>query len=171
MATPTPRKASKLTLSWQMSDVNPKTKTPKIATRDYFINPTDAAAYVAAADATARDATDVGLFISAVCAMSLGNLYSVDISNVYYTNLAPPASDAFAFEFDQILISSRDTVNMQAVKTSIPARNDSVITPESDGVTLPLSDTPTSTFVSTYEAIALSQDANAVNVLRAVITK
>jgi hypothetical protein len=171
MATPTPRTGHKLTLSWQMSDLNPKTKTNKIATREYFITAASAASYIAAADAAARDATAVGLFISAADAMVLGNLYSIDVGAVYYTNLAPPASDAFAFEFDQILISGRDTVTVQPVKTSLPARNDAVLTPESDGVSLNIGTTPVSTFVSTYEAIALSQDANTVNVLRAVIVK
>ncbi len=171
MATPTPRQGHKLTLSWQMSDVNPKTKSNKIASRDYFITAASAAAYIAAADAAARDATPVGLFISAADAMVLGNLKSIDVAAVYYTNIAPPASDAFAFEFDQILISSRDTVTTRAVKTSLPARNDAVLTPDSDGVTIPIGDTPMSTFVTQYEAIALSDDGNVVDVQRAVIVK
>jgi hypothetical protein len=90
---------------------------------------------------------------------------------VYEQNLAPPVASTFALDKDKFLVSSRDTVNSQAAKISIPARNNSAIVIDSDGVTVDITSPDMSTFVSAYEAIALSNDGNALQVLRAVISK
>jgi hypothetical protein len=90
---------------------------------------------------------------------------------VYDENIAPPASDTFAFEFDKFLISLRDDVNNSAVKTSIPARNDAGIVIESDGTTVDITAPDMSDYVASLHAIMLSEDGNAVTALRAVISQ
>jgi len=169
--TPTPVGGAILKLGFQMSETNPKTKTNKISVREYFIKPDDMTAYLEATSAAGRDSTNVGAFITAIQALSLGTLKTIDVGMRFDTAIAPPASTVFAFDFDQFLISARDTVNTDPVKTSIPARKDSAITIESDGVTVTITTGAMATFVSTYQTIALSQDDNPVNVLRALISK
>lgn len=164
-------KLGRVTLGIYMSETNPKTKSNKVATMSVDVQASVITAYNAAADDAARAATLVGVWILAVDNLTLGNIHTVDVGFIYTTTDAPPAADVFALDKDKFLVSSRDTVNQDAVKISIPARNDADIVIESDGITIDITAPDMSDFVSAYEAIALSGDGNAVNVVRAIISK
>jgi hypothetical protein len=163
-------KKGKVAFSFFMSDVNPKTKANKVSTVEYFVLPAAVTAYNAAADDAARAATTVGVLQTALENLTLGILKEVSVGFAYAQNLAPPAPDTFAFAFDKFLQSSRDVVTSRAVTTTIPARDDADIVIESDGVTIDISMTDYADFVAAYEAIVLSDDSNAVQVIRASIT-
>jgi len=164
-------KEGKVTVSIYMSELNPKTKTNKVSTMTIFCLAAAVTAYNAAADDAARAITLIGEWLVTIDDLTLGDLKSVDVGFVYEQNLAPPVATTFALDKDKFLVSSRDTVNSQAAKISIPARNDSAIVIDSDGVTVDITSPDMSTFVSAYEAIARSNDGNALQVLRAVISK
>lgn len=163
-------KKGRLNVSIYMSETNPKTKTNKVANVGYFVTAASVTAYNAAADDAARSATAIGTLITALEDLTLGVVKSVEASFVYEQNLAPPVADTFAFDFDKFLISARDNINSHAVKSSIPARDDADIVIQSDGVSVDITAPDMSTFVAAYEAIVLSEDLNAVSVLRATIT-
>jgi hypothetical protein len=163
-------KVGELQISTYMSDLNPKTKTNKVSSTKFRITAASATAYNAAADDAARAATAVGDLITAYEELTLGVTKSVTVGFVYEQNLAPPAADTFAFEFDKFLLSMRDTVTSDPVKTSIPARNDAAIVIQSDGTSVSIADPDMSTYVDAVEAIVLSGDNNAVQVLRASIS-
>lgn len=163
-------KKGKLSCAFFMSDVNPKTKSNKVATVDYWVLPAAVTAYNAAADDAARAATTIGALVTALENETNGVLKSVDVGFVYVSNLAPPASDSGFYAFDKFLQSSRDTVTGRAVTTTIPARNMTDVTLAPDGVSIIIADAPYSDFVAAYQAIVLSDDANAVSVIRASVT-
>jgi hypothetical protein len=160
-----------VSLGIYLSETNPKTKTNKVATIETLCLATAVTAYNAAADDAARAATLIGVWILTVDNLTLGNLHSIDVGFRYVTTDVPPAADEFALAKDKFLISSRDTVTQDAVKISIPARNDSAIAIESDGTTITITAPDMSDFVTAYEAIALSGDLNAVSVIRALISQ
>jgi len=164
-------KQGRLTISIYMSELNPKTKTNKVSTMSLIVTSASVNSYNAAADDAARAATALGEMIVSLENLTKGVLKSIDVGYTYEQNLAPPAADTFALDKDKFLVSSRDTVNSDPVKLSIPARNDDAIVIESDGVTVDITQPDMSEFVADYEAIALSGDLNAVQVLRAVISK
>jgi hypothetical protein len=164
-------KAGKLSIAIWMSDTNAKSKTNKVSTVSYIVTAASVTAYNAAADDAARAATGIGGLITALENLTLGDLKEVTVGFTYDPGIAPPAADTFAFEFDKFLISSRDTVNQDAVKTSIPARNDAAIVIESDGTSVVITAPDMSDFVTAYEAVVLSGDLNAVQVLRASISQ
>jgi hypothetical protein len=163
-------KEGRLSMGFYMSDTNPKTKTNKVATVAFRVTSASVDAYNAAADSAARAATTIGELIDALENLTLGVLKNATVGYVYEENLAPPASDTFAFEFDKFLISLRDDVNNSPVKTSIPARNDAAIVIESDGTTVDITAPDMSTYVDLLHTVMLSEDANAVTALRAVIS-
>lgn len=164
-------KKGKVTIALWMSDTNPKTKTNKVSTIEYIVAAAAVTAYNAAADDAARAATTVGALVSAVENLTKGTLKEVTSGFTYASNLVAPVATDFAFEFDKFLISSRDSTNNQPVKTSIPARLDDNIVIESDGTSIDITAPDMSDFVTAYEAIVLSQDLNAVNVIRASISQ
>ncbi len=158
-------KKGKLTLSFWMSETNPKSKTNKVSSISLNVTAASVTAYNGAADDAARAATPIGTLIDTYTALTLGVLKDVTVGFVYDQNAAAPAPDAFAFEFDKFLVQSRDNVNTEANKSSIPARDDEDITIESDGVTVNLADGgDVAAFVTAYEAIVLSQDGNPLTV-------
>jgi len=163
-------KKGRLSLGFYMSDTNPKTKSNKVAKVDYWVAAAAVTAYNAAADDAARAATLIGELIAALENETIGVLKTVDAGFVYVQNLAPPASDSGAYAFDKFLQSSRDVINGHAVTTTIPARDMSGITLAPDGADIIITDTPYSDFVSAYEAVVLSEDQNAVSVIRAFVT-
>lgn len=164
-------KKGRLVVSLWMSDTNPKTHTNKVSTLSF--NPTTAGvtAYNAAADDAARAATLIGELLVTIDDLTKGIDKQVDVGFTYESNLAPPTPDTFALNKDKFLVSSRDVINSEAQKVSIPARNDAAIVIESDGITVDITAPDMSTFVSAYEAVCLSDDGNALEVLRAVISK
>lgn len=163
-------KKGRLAVGFYMSDTNPKTKTNKVATVSYRVTSASVDAYNAAADDAARAATALGDLLTALDNLTLGVLKDVQVGYVYEHNLAPPASDTFAFEFDKFLISLRDDITSAPVRTSVPARNDSAIVIESDGTTVSITDVDMSTYTDALHAVMLSEDANAVTALRATIS-
>jgi len=167
--TPTPIGGALLKLGFQMSETNPKTKTNKIAERSYFINTTDMQAYLDGTSAAERDSTNVGAFITSIQTLTLGTLKNISVGMLFDTAIAPPASSVGAYDFDQFLISSRDTVTTDPVKTSIPARKMSAVTLESDGVTCANTGLM-ATFRTDYEEMVLSGDDNTVSVLRTTVS-
>jgi len=164
-------KVGKITFSTWMSDVNAKSKTNKVASVSYYVTAASVTAYNAAADDAARAATTIGALLTTFQDLTLGVTKSVEVGFEYRSNLAAPAADTFAFEFDKFLISSRDAVNNKAVKSSIPARKDSAIVIESDGTTVDITQPDMSDYVTAYNAIVLSDSFNAVNVQRASISQ
>lgn len=163
-------KVGELSIATYMSDTNPKTKTNKVSTTKFRITAAAVNAYNSAADDAARAATAVGTLITAYDDLTLGVLKEVSVGYTYQENLAPPAADTFAFEFDKFLVSMRDTVTSDPVKTSVPARNDAAIIISPDGTSVSITDPDMSTYVAAIEAIVLSGDNNAVQVLRASIS-
>jgi len=163
-------KKGKVNFSFWMSEVNPKTKTNKVASVEYFVTAAAVTAYNAAADDAARAATLIGVLGTALENLTLGTLKSVSAGFDYSDSFTVPAPDVFAFSFDKFLISSRDTVDNRAVTTTIPARNDTNISIESDGTTVDIAAPDMSDFVTAYEAVVLSDSGNAVNVIRATIS-
>jgi hypothetical protein len=164
-------KQGRVSIGIYMSELNPKTKTNKVSTITLICTSASIDAYNAAANDGARAATGLGTFITALEDLTLGILKNIEVGYNYIQNLAPPVATDFALDKDKFLISSRDTSNSDPVKLSIPARNDAAIVIESDGVTVDITQVNMSTFVTAYEAIALSGDLNALQVLRAVISK
>ncbi len=158
-------KKGRLTLAFWMSEVNPKSKTNKVSSITLNVTAASVTAYNGAADDAARDATAIGTLINTYTALTLGTLKDVTAAFVYDQNALPPDVDAFAFEFDKFLIQSRDNVNTEANKSSIPARDDEDISIESDGVTVQLADDgDVAAFVTAYEAVVLSQDGNPLTI-------
>jgi len=164
-------KRGRLHLGIYMSETNPKTKTNKVSSMDLIVTSASVDAYNAAANDAARAATAIGLWIVDLENLTKGVLKDVQVGYAYEQNLAPPAADTFALDKDKFLVSSRDTATSDPVKLSIPARDDDNIAIESDGVTIDITVPDMDTFVTHYEAIALSGDLNTVQVLRAVISK
>lgn len=164
-------KRGKLLVSLWMSDTNPKTHANKVSTMSFNPIPAQVTAYNAAADDAARSATLIGDLLTAIDALTLGIDKQVEVGFVYESNLAPPATTVVALNKDKFLVSSRDTINSEAQKVSIPARNDAAVTLESDGVTINIALVNMSTFVAAYEAVCLSDDGNPLEVLRAVISQ
>lgn len=164
-------KRGRVSLGFFMSETNPKTKTNKVSTMDMIVASGAIDAYNGAADDAARAATGLGNLITDIENLTKGVLKDVQVGYIYIQNLAPPAPDTFALDKDKFLVSSRDTTNSQPVKLSIPARDDSTIVIESDGVTIDITQPDMSTFVGHYEAIVISSDLHAIQVLRAVISK
>jgi len=164
-------KQGRVTIGIYMSELNPKTKTNKVSTISIIAKSAVVDSYNAAADDAARAATTLGGFFVALDDLTLGIDKTFEVGYSYEQNLAPPAADTFALDKDKFLVSSRDTTNSDPVKLSIPARNDSAIVIESDGVTVDITAPDMSTFVTAYEAVALSGDLNNIEVLRAVISK
>jgi len=167
--TPTPIGGAVLTLGFQMSDVNPKSQSNKISSTSYFINLTDFQAYLDATSAAERDSTNVGAFITAIQVLTNGTLKFIDIGMRYDTAIAPPAASVAAYEFDKFLLSSRDTVTTDPVKSSIPARKMSAVTLESNAITV-ANTGAAATYRTAYTTIVLSPDDNTVATERMIVS-
>lgn len=167
--TPTPIGGWTLNLGFMMSEVNPKSQQNKVSSVSYFINPTDGQAYLDATSAAERDSTNVGAFITAIQALTLGVLKFIDLGMRFDTALTAPAPSVGAFEFDKFLLSSRDTVTTDPVKTSIPARKMSAVTLESNGITV-ANTGAAATFRTDYTTIVLSGDDNTVAPERMIVS-
>lgn len=158
-------KKGRLTLSFWMSNVNAKSKTNKVASITLNVLAAAVTSYNGAADDAARAATTIGTLIDAYTALSTGVLKDVDAGFVYDQNAAAPIPSAVALQSDKFLVQSRDNVNTEANKSSIPARDDEDVILESDGETVTLDDGgDVAAFVAAYEAIVLSQDSNALTI-------
>lgn len=167
--TPTPIGGGVLTLGFQMSDTNPKTETPKVSSVSYFVNKSEIDTYNSSATAADRDSSPIGVFITAIQALTNGTLKSIDVGMRYDTAIAAPATSLAAYEFDKFLLSSRDNVTTDPVKTSIPARKMSAVTLESNGITL-VNTGAAATYRTAYTAIVVSGDDNPVTPQRMIVS-
>jgi hypothetical protein len=158
-------KKGKLTVGFWMSDTNPKSKTNKISSITLNVLAAAVTSYNGAADDAARAATTIGTLIDTYTALTTGVLEHVDAGFTYEQASVAPAPDQPAFASDKFLVQSRDNVNAEANKSSIPARDMADVVMESDGDTVTLADgADVAAFVTAYEAIVLSQDLNPLTV-------
>jgi hypothetical protein len=161
-----------LTMSFLMSNTNPKTKRQKLSDIAVRLPAVEITAYNAAADDAARAATIPGTLIEAYKDLTLGVLKKVTAGFTYVDPTAiPPASDAFVFPFDKIGISFQaDGENYVA---SIPARKDSALSMGPDGVSILITDPSWSaeieTFVPIFNANVLSEEGAAVTITQMTI--
>lgn len=153
-------KVGKVTHSWFMSNKNPKSKRPQVASVDHYIPAAAVTAYNAAADDAARAATALGVFLAAENALTKGVEDKVDVGFSYVQNAAiPPAVSEFVFAFDKVGISF--TADGEYYNSSIPARNDANITLSSDGVTVNLgagASTEVTDYVAAFNTLILSEE-------------
>lgn len=159
----------RLTVSYYMSNTNPKSRRNTIANFACRIKAVSAQAYLAAADTAARAATTVGVLITATNLLTIGipaawavALHVVDLA------ATPPEPDDFVFSFDKFAASL--VAAGENSQITIPARNDGVVTVESDGVSLDLTDTQVAAWIAAFEAIALDEDLNSPTVNRMFVT-
>jgi len=141
----------------------------RLGSASFIVNATDAKLYIAAADATARAGTDVGVLLDAALKISRADLLSgwkkwsiqADFLNTLFEY---PDQD------DGIYISNKWKVTFSTTNAGIPAI-DTVYVPEylitgvvmsSDGISADLGDAPVSDFVTAFEATALSKYRTAV---------
>lgn len=130
------------------------------------VNQADAEAWLDAADAAARAATQLGVFFDAVAALSNGTIdergvtkYEVDTTVGYPAVQDPPIfiMDKYAFNYESV-----GTVRQQIF--TIPCRGNAV--PASDGVTLDLADGGVvQDFVTAFEAVVVGIAGGATTVL------
>lgn len=163
-------KQGRLSVSLLMSNSNPKSRTNKVSNITFRVTSSSVDAYNDAADDAARAATAIGIYLVNLDNLTLGVQKDVQVGYQYNDNLAAPPVTDFAFPFDKFLISLRDDVNNRAVTTSIPARNDSAIVVESDGVSIDITAPDMLGYVNSLHTIMLSDDSNAVTALRATIS-
>jgi len=165
-------KQGTLTMSFLMSNTNPKTRRQKLSDITWRLPSVEITAYNAAADDAARAATIPGQLIAATQALTLGVLKKVQAGFTYIDPTAmPPAADAFVFPFDKFGISfSADGENYVA---SIPARNDAAVTMGPDGVSVLITDPAWSAeiaaFVPLFNANVLSEEGAAVTIQQITI--
>lgn len=147
----------------------------KLGSASFIVSAADAKAYIAAADATARAATDVGLLLDAALDITRASLVSgwkkwsiqADFLNTAFEYPVPD---------DGIYISNKWKVTFSTTNAGIPAI-DTVYVPEylvtgvvmsSDGISADLTDAPMDAFVAAFEATALSKYRTAVTAVLSV---
>lgn len=153
-------KTGTVTQSFFMSNKNDKSKRPQIASVSHSIPAAAVTAYNAAADDAARAATTLGVFLDAEAALSLGVRYKVDVGFAFVQNAAiPPAVSEFVFAFDKVGISF--TADGEYYTSSIPARDDSVLTLSGDGITIDLgagASDEVEAYVAAFNTLILSEE-------------
>jgi hypothetical protein len=160
----------RLVISYLMTNLNPVSKRNKIANFSTRVTGVSGKAYIDAADTAARAATTVGQLITATNALTLGipqkwgvHFEEVDLAAV------PPASSAGAYPFDKFAASL--LASGENSQVTIPARKDSAVVFESDGVSLVLDDgAAVEDWISAFETVALDEDLHAPNVERMFVT-
>jgi hypothetical protein len=157
---------NRFVISYLMTNQNPKSKRPKIANFETRVTGASVAAFVDAADHAARLATTLGVLYTKTNALSIGVPKSWGVKYVEVDDAAvPPSASAGVYPFDKFaaqLIAGG--INSQI---TIPARKDSAVVFESDGISLELDDgAAVEDWISAFEAVALSEDLVAPNVQR-----
>lgn len=165
-------KVGVLTLSFLMSNTNPKTKRQKLSDISYRLPSVEITAYNAAADDAARAATIPGTLIAAVNALTRGVLKKVTAGFVYVDPAAvPPAPDTFTFPFDKFGISF--AADGENYVSSIPARDDAAVNIGPDGVSVLITDpawsAATEDFVTIFNDNVLSEEGAAVTITQMTI--
>jgi len=141
----------------------------KLGSASFIVAAADAKAYIAAADAAARLATDVGILLEA----ALGTTRADALSGWKKWSVQADFMNSL-FEFagpdDAIYNSNKWKVTFSTTNAGLPAI-DTVYIPEylvtgvvmsSDGISADLSDEPIAAFVAAFEATALSKYRTAV---------
>jgi hypothetical protein len=157
---------SRLVISYFMTNENPVTRRNKIATFETRITGVSSKAYQDAADSAARAATTVGTLITKTNALTLGVPKSWGIKFVEVDDAAtPPGSGAGVYPFDKFAAAL--VAAGQNSQITIPARKDSAVTFESDGISLVLADgAAVADWISAFQTVALTEDLLAPNVER-----
>lgn len=136
----------------------------KLGSASFIVSAADAALYIAAANAAARAATDVGVLLLAALGISRADALSGwrkwSLQSDFLNDLfSYPEPD------DGIYISNKWKVTFSTTNAGIPTV-DTVYVPEylitgvimeSDGISANLADPPVSDFVTAFEATALSK--------------
>lgn len=159
-------KLGKVTHSWFMSNKNPKSRRPQIASIDHYVPAAAVTAYNAAADDAARAATLIGALMVAENALTLGVEYKVDVGFVYTQDAAlPPAVSEFVFAFDKVGVSF--TADGEYYTSSIPARDNADITLSSDGVTVDTgagASPEVTAYIAAFNGVVLSEEGVAATI-------
>jgi len=136
----------------------------RLGSASFIVSAADAKAYIAAADAAARAATDVGVLLDAALNISRADLLS---GWKKWTIQADFMNSLFEYpdKDDAIYVTNRWKVTFSTTNAGIPAV-DTIYVPEylitgvvmnDDGVSANLGDAPVSDFVTAFEATALSK--------------
>jgi len=151
-----------------MSNDNPVSKQPKISTWRHRVTAASAKAYFAAADDAARAASDVGVLMAAVDALSEGTKLTYGVRlEIIDGSVAPPDTDAGVYPFDKFAVSEK--AGFDHYQNTIPGRNMGGVFVESDGVSIVIgsgAQTQTSDFIDALETVGLGKNGSAVNVER-----
>lgn len=122
-------------------------KNQRLASASVRVSPTDARAYIAAADQTARDATKVGLLLDSLIDMTIAagsNAYKMWRLDSQFINdaYAPPAIDADVYNSNKWKVTYQTTNNGLPTLESfyIPQRETGFVM-ESNGINVDLTDT------------------------------
>lgn len=152
-------KVGKVASSYLMSNKNPKSRSPQLATVEHFVAAADVTAYNAAADDAARAATDLGVFLAAEQALTSGVLKKVEVGFAYVQDAAvPPTISQKVFAFDKIGIQFQ--ADGEYYSSSIPGRNNAAITMSADGITIDLTDgAAMQDYVAAFNTTILSEES------------
>jgi len=140
----------------------------KTAVVSFFISAANAAAYIAAADDSARAATQVGLLIAAIAALTIDNgPVKVSINTEYLNSTAIPPVDNAAYNFDKFATTLKDESVVRNLTYTIPGRAMEAVALAPDGVTVIIDSgagatTQTTNYIDALIATALSDTGGAL---------
>lgn len=139
----------------------------KVTARTVRVSPTDAEAWLDAADDAARQATDVGLLIAGFEDHSnASTVYRRVIKADDFPDAIPPSDEAGAFNFDQFRVTFQADGRRQGF--TVPARDNSSVNFSSDGFTVEIegagAEQATLDWVAAIEGALLGIDGGAATV-------
>jgi len=159
-------KLGKVSHSWLMSNKNPKSSRPQVASIYHFVPAAAVTAYNAAADDAARALTLIGALLVAENALTIGVEYKVDVGFVYTQDAAiPPTAQEFVYAVNKIGVSY--TADGEYYTSSIPARDEADIVMSNDGVTVDTgagASAETTAYIAAFNAVVLSEEAVAATI-------
>lgn len=129
----------------------------KLSTFQIRVNEVDAAAWLEAADETARGATDIGVFQTRILALTAANFVSSGVQLLVEDDAyAAPAADDNVYHFDKLTVGYK--VGLRNYVVTIPARDDAAYTVANNGVEVILSGggaaAAITNFIASFEAVA-----------------
>lgn len=133
----------------------------KFTTHTIRANAVDANAYIDAVDDAARTATDLGGYLSGFMALSAANFVSASVEKVVKDDAySQPAADSNIYHFDKLTVGYK--VGLERYITTIPSRDDSAYNVAPNAIDVLITgagaSTPTTDFVTAFQAIALDKD-------------
>jgi len=153
-------KTGKVSQSFLMSNKNPKSRRPQVATVEHYVAAADVTTYNAAADDAARLATDLGIFFAAEAALTDGVVLKREVGFAYVENAAiPPTISAGVYPFDKFGISFQ--ADGEYYVSSIPARNMDAVVIASDGITVETgagASSETEDYIAAFNTTVLSEE-------------